>query len=233
LNEQYLFSLKVQKVIPKLLDQICKEEDLLLALDSNQSITKLLAEILYFILRFDELKLSNSSIQNVFPYYRRYQSKRKAADPDCFVPVQEEVTDKMSMFFASPTPMLTVVLETMTNYMDNDQATAENVTNCLMILANVCKEMVATPESCAKIESSGSINFVLRVMVTVVIMYDHLHPIGAYSKKANIDIRGFIKVLKNPTHVSTSEGLINCLRYRSKHAYAYDTPKNIKFLLEN
>lgn len=239
LHQQYLFSITVQEVLPRLLDQVCpsskdKEDTIVESLDRNQSTTTLLAEILYFILKFDELKLSNASIQNVFPYYRRYHGKRKAADPNCYVPVQEDVADKMTLFFASPTPMLTAVLDTMTKYMEKgNEDSVENVTHCLLILANVCKEMVATPESCAKIESSGSIDFVLRVMVTVIIMYDHLHPVGAYSKKGNVDIRSFIKLLKNPSHLSTSEGLINCLRYRSKNVYSFDTPKNVKLMFES
>jgi len=48
-------------------------------------------------------------------------------------------------------------------------------------------------------------------MVGLVILYDHVHPVGAFVKASDVDVKGCVKVLKEqPT--SQAEGLLNALR---------------------
>ena len=83
---------------------------------------------------------------------------------------------------------------------------------------------------CSRFTNEGTVLFVLRVMVGVIILYDHVHPIGAFAKTTQIDVRGSIKVLKEqPPNVV--EGLLNALRYTTRHLNDNTTPKNIKSLL--
>lgn len=42
-----------------------------------QALAKQFAEILHFVLKFDDLKMNNPAIQNDFSYYRRTLSKMK------------------------------------------------------------------------------------------------------------------------------------------------------------
>lgn len=42
-----------------------------------QALSKQLAEILRFVLKFDDLKMNNSAIQNDFSYYRRTLNRMK------------------------------------------------------------------------------------------------------------------------------------------------------------
>lgn len=83
---------------------------------------------------------------------------------------------------------------------------------------------------CSRFQNEETVYFVLRVMVGVIILYDHVHPIGAFAKTTQIDVRGSIKVLKEqpPTMV---EGLLNSLRYTTRHLNDDTTPKNIKNML--
>ena len=64
-----------------------------------------------------------------------------------------------------------------------------------------------------------------------VIVYDHVHVFGAFSKKNSaIDIKGTIKATQmhdNPDQ----ENLLNALRYTTKHLNDEDTPKAIKTML--
>lgn len=53
--------------------------------------------------------------------------------------------------------------------------------------------------------------FVLRVMVGLVILYDHVHPSGAFVKTSNVDVKGCVKLLKEQPAIR-SEGLLNALR---------------------
>lgn len=49
-------------------------------------------------------------------------------------------------------------------------------------------------------------------MVGVIILYDHVHPQGAFVRSSNIDIKGSVKVL-NDQPSEAVEGLLNALRY--------------------
>jgi len=49
-------------------------------LEEKQAVTKQFADLLHFILVFDDLKMNNSNIQNDFSYYRRTLSRIKMSD---------------------------------------------------------------------------------------------------------------------------------------------------------
>jgi hypothetical protein len=66
-------------------------------------------------------------------------------------------------------------------------------------------------------------------MVGVIILYDHVHPLGAFVKMSNIDMRGTVKLLKE--HPLSSESLLNALRYNTKHLNDEGTPKAIQQML--
>ena len=40
----------------------------------------------------------------------------------------------------------------------------------------------------SKFKNEETILFCLRVMVGVIILYDHVHPVGAFTKSSNIDV---------------------------------------------
>ncbi|XP_015768687.1 PREDICTED: protein FAM49B-like [Acropora digitifera] len=82
----------------------------------------------------------------------------------------------------------------------------------------------------SKVANQETYLFCLRVMVGLIILYDHVHPIGAFVKNSAIDIKASIKVLKDQPQGSV-DGLLNALRYSTKHLNDETTPKNIKALL--
>lgn len=45
---------------------------------------------------------------------------------------------------------------------------------------------------CSRFRNEETILFVLRVMVGLIILYDHVHPIGAFAKSAHIDVSLYI-----------------------------------------
>ena len=87
------------------------------------------------------------------------------------------------------------------------------------------------PDIYQRFEKPETTTFCQRVMVGTIILYDHVHLVGAFSKKnPSIDIRASIKALKmhaNP-HL---ENLLNALRFSTKHLNDDTTPKEIKKLL--
>ena len=46
----------------------------------------------------------------------------------------------------------------------------------------------------------------------IILLYDHVHPVGAFAKTSKIDMKGCIKVLKDQPPNSV-EGLLNALRW--------------------
>ena len=139
----------------------------------------------------------------------------------------------MSLFYASPTPMLKRFSETTTKFVsENKTIPIENTANCLAIMSTVCRIMVEQPAYHEKFTSKeATIQFCQRVMVASVIVYDHIHVFGAFSKKNSaLDMKNTIKAVKmhnNPNQ----ENLLNALRYTTKHLNDDDTPKAIKSLL--
>lgn len=70
---------------------------------------------------------------------------------------------------------------------------------------------------------------VLRVMVGLIILYDHVHPVGAFARGSHIDVKGCVRILQAQTP-NKSEPLLNALRYTTKHLNEENTPKTIKIL---
>lgn len=96
----------------------------------------------------------NPAIQNDFSYYRRTLNRMKLSKKDMNIKIRDELANRMSLFFAYPTPMMRVLSETTVKFLSSvrDSATIliqkdstvprENVTNALATIANVCHDMV-------------------------------------------------------------------------------------------
>ncbi len=113
----------------------------------------------------------------------------------------------------------------------------DNVTDALATMANICQHMVEMK----KFASDSTNLFCLRAMTGAIILYDHLHPVGAFHKKSPIAMRNCIQVLKSFTATAgpssksppPSAGLLNALRFTTKHLNDVDTPSSIKQLLSS
>ncbi|KAK7492944.1 hypothetical protein BaRGS_00015891 [Batillaria attramentaria] len=236
LKRFYEFSLKLEQVIPELLQVLCsndmKPEE---HLETQQALFKQFAEILDFVLKFDELKMTNPAIQNDFSYYRRTLSRRKMANEDEIqsgeVEVTNEMANRMSLFYAQATPMLKTLSDVTTHFVSqHKELPVEQTTDCLSTMANICRIMIGNHEYSSRFKNEETKFFCLRVMVGVIILYDHVHPVGAFVKTSGIEVKHSVKVLKDQDPVKV-EGLLNALRYTTKHLQDESTPRTIKTLL--
>ncbi len=50
----------------------------------------------------------------------------------------------------------------------------------LSVMSKVCQRMLDTPELRSRIKFEETEAFILRVMTAAVILYDHVHPSGAF-----------------------------------------------------
>ncbi|CAE1314311.1 Protein FAM49 homolog,Protein FAM49B,Protein FAM49A [Acanthosepion pharaonis] len=81
LKEFYEFSISLENVIPVLLRELCSSNlTSRQHLETQQALFKQFAEILDFVLKFDDLKMTTPAIQNDFSYYRRTVSRKRMAN---------------------------------------------------------------------------------------------------------------------------------------------------------
>jgi hypothetical protein len=128
-------------IFPKLLSSLCKDnpKD---ALSHQQATAKQVANVLDFVLRFDNLKMMNPAIQNDFSYYRRSLNRLKMTKQDSKLTIRDELANRMSLFFAYPPPMMNVINDVTNKFMNEHAALKDNVVNGLGIFANICQEMI-------------------------------------------------------------------------------------------
>uniref|UniRef100_A0A8C2EDB9 Family with sequence similarity 49 member Ba n=1 Tax=Cyprinus carpio TaxID=7962 RepID=A0A8C2EDB9_CYPCA len=179
------------------------------------------------------LQMTNPAIQNDFSYYRRTLSRMRLIiqTAEEHNEVDNELANRMSLFYANATPMLKTLSDATTKFVSKHaELPVENTTDCLSTMASVCKVMLETPEYRTRFASDDTVLFCLRVMVGVIILYDYVHPAGAFVKSSKIDMKGCIKVLRYQPPNSV-EGLLNALRYTTKHLNDETTSKQIKTVL--
>ncbi|XP_037541184.1 protein FAM49A isoform X2 [Nematolebias whitei] len=231
----YDFSNRLEDALKSLLESLtCPPLTPTQHLEREQALAKQFAEILHFTLRFDELKMRIPAIQNDFSYYRRTISRNRLNNMNLDIEnqVNNEMANKMSLFYAEATPMLKTLSNATTNFVtENKTLPLDNTTDCLSTMASVCKVMLETPEYSSRFSSEDTLLFCMRVMVGVIILYDHVHPNGAFNKSSKIDMKGCIKVLKEQP-AEKVEGLLNALRFTTKHLNDESTPKNIRTMLQ-
>jgi len=142
LQEFYDFSLELEAGFPKLLIALCKN-DPKDSLANQQALAKQLADVFDFVLRFDDAKMVNPAIQNDFSYYRRTLNRMKLTKKDLNIKIRDELANRMSLFFAYPTPMMKVLSETTAKFLSSDSSVPrDNVTSALATISNVCHDMV-------------------------------------------------------------------------------------------
>ena len=101
--------------MPKILGQLCSGNlSPTQHLETQQALVKQLAEILEFVLKFDEFKMKTPAIQNDFSYYRRTLTRTSLIRQDDNLMEKDssvvgELANRMSLFYAHATPMLRVL----------------------------------------------------------------------------------------------------------------------------
>lgn len=241
LKRFFEFSLNLEKCLRELLQALTSDDQTTTQhLEAKQALAKQFAEILQYTLKFDDLKMNNPAIQNDFSYFRRIMSRRGMNNASTIIDYTEgqfistELANKMSLFYAEATPMLKTLSDATTKFVsENLPSEAERTSEVLSTMGNICKVMLENPVHMQRFQmGEDTVHFCLRVMVGVIILYDHVHPTGAFCKGSRIDIKGAIKVLKDQHQGPMIDNLLNALRYTTKHLNDETTPKAIRTLMQ-
>eukprot|EP01086_Lenisia_limosa_P013278 TRINITY_DN4222_c0_g1_i4.p1 TRINITY_DN4222_c0_g1~~TRINITY_DN4222_c0_g1_i4.p1 ORF type:complete len:311 (-),score=91.08 TRINITY_DN4222_c0_g1_i4:62-994(-) len=225
LKDFYLFSTEIDSLIRELITAVAvRSQEGPESLLTVQSLTKQICQILNFILQFDDLKMSNAGIQNDFSYYRRQLSKFKINNRESELTIDEELANRMSLFYAYPTPMTKCIVDVVTTAFPTSEVQASDLLSALSNIANICYSMVEK-----KKYTDDEMNlFCLRAMTACIVLFDHVAPEGAFVKKSPIHIKPCVNTLKARTDTSN---LINTIKFTSKHFNDPETPANITALL--
>ena len=163
----------------------------------------------------------------------------------------------ISFFYAKPTPMLSILSEATVKFVDgqNEDVKLKTLT-ILSTFANITKTMIEKNEFRSKLSTESIqlcervkplficfLSYLLfQVMTAAIILYDHVHPNGAFEKKSAIDVKGtpfspspiypFLGAIKLLLSPDENNAMLNALRYTTKTINSDSTQKQIKQLLE-
>ncbi|XP_030604517.1 protein FAM49A-like [Archocentrus centrarchus] len=149
LRRFYSFSLKVEESLPESLT--CPPLTPTQHLERKQALGKQFAEILHFTLRFDELEVcGNTRVKLIHTlslfYFITIHLWFLHPQLDIESEVNNEMANRMSLFYTEATPMLKTLSNATTNFVtENKILPLENTTGCLSTMASVCKVMLETP----------------------------------------------------------------------------------------
>jgi len=219
LKEFYLHAESLAKVFPILLEALCSPPDVEGAFSTQQALTKQMVDVFDFCIAYDELKMGNPAISNDFSYYRRQMSAmRMGGGGEAKAGITDEMANKMSLFYAFPTPMLNLVKNCIQS--DKLKIDKERLQAGLSLVANVCYNLVEK----RKITVPKLLMFCLRAAVGATILVDSLYEPGIFNAKAKktpISAKYALNILKNFIEPDCSTvHLINALKYNTKETDA-------------
>jgi len=135
----------------------------------------------------------------------------------------------MSFFFAYPTPLMKVLIDTTTKIKDN-----ERLVDGLSFLADVCtKNLIDYEKMREEMDNQDLSLLLLCTMAGCIILVDHLDTNGAFYAKSKIKIKTGVQKLIDFQEYVDVNFLINSLRFTTLHLNDEQTLPQVKRLLCN
>uniref|UniRef100_A0A915C0X5 CYRIA/CYRIB Rac1 binding domain-containing protein n=3 Tax=Ascarididae TaxID=6250 RepID=A0A915C0X5_PARUN len=223
----YELSQRIEQLVPLILWELCSgplppaEQ-----LEALQATCRQFARLIDFVLSFDALKMCTPALQNDFSFYRRTMSRETGGT--YVIPI--ELTNTISLFLASPTPMLSALTTATIKFVvTHSDLPVTNTTDTLATIVQACHYMVETEENWERMSEFSRL-FTVRVMVGAIILYDHIDNAGVFCRESPIDIRSVVELIKAQPKNDQVESLLNALRYTTKHLNDGSTPKSVRAL---
>jgi len=230
----YNYSQSIDELWPQLLKYLSENPEEVIS--NQQALLKEISQLFHFIFHFDLKKMMNPHIQNDFAYYRRVLSRMKNSKEKKKLSVNDELANKMSFFFAYPTPMMKVLIDATTKIFTKDDE-KENLIQSLSLLANVCLKAVLdsleNPSHKDDVEG-GNDHHVMLYLCTItgcVILVDHLDPRGVFHSKSSIFIKTAVETITEYKEITNTDFLLNSLRFTTLHLNDETTISAVKRML--
>jgi len=231
------FSNRMSPIINKIFKQLCSPgaSTLVERLDTHQALVKQLAKVLDAVFKLDEFKMLNSGMSNDISYFRRksqalgrkmgQENQRMSASyTNIGTTLNVEVTNNISLFFADPTPFLKKLVQSVADFvMENTGEYKDLTVELLGTMFKVCLKLSQVEPSDIPENADFNIDnetklFVIRVMVGLVILYDHVNePNGAFDKGSHVSVKECLTVVKKQEE-KVAKPLMDVLRFRGRTA---------------
>jgi len=225
----YNYSQHIDELWPQLLKYLSDNPEEVIT--NQQALLKEISNLFHFIFFFDLKKMMNPHIQNDFAYYRRVLSRMKNSKEKKKLSVNDELANKMSFFFAYPTPMMKVLIDATTKIFNKEEE-KENLIHSLSLLANVCLKAVL--DALDKNGEGGNDQHVLLYLCTItgcIILVDHLDQRGVFHSKSSIYIKRAVETITEYKTTTNTDFLLNSLRFTTLHLNDETTIGAVKRLL--
>lgn len=216
----YRHSKSLEQVLPVLLDRLGKaasNEEVKSSICDQQALARQLASIFDFTLRFDQTRMLRPYLSNDFSYYRRLLPKF-SKHPN--LRVKDDEASQMALFTAEHIPMMSCLSKACNSALSRN----ENVKVVLSAIANACLSMLKSKKF-AKAETNL---FCARALTGAVVLYDHVDPMGVFSKKSPVQVKAAIQLLKK--EFPGEQTLLNAIQYSTKTFK--DAPSGIQELFK-
>jgi len=224
----YNFSRDMEKIFPVLVNKLAKSvkpSDNICHLEEMPALTRQLAKIFDFTLKFDRIRMLRPNLSNDFSYYRRLLPKfNKHAD----IKVKDDEASGMALFTAEHIPMTTCLAKSGSKaqellVIEDGKAADGKIGYVLATMANSCLLLLKneSPPDSEKM-------YIARAMTGSVVIFDHVDHAGAFHRRTPIAIKAIIQMLKN--NFSSELSLVNAIRYSTKNFR--DAPMNIQDLFD-
>jgi len=224
----YNFSLNIDELWPSIVTHITEDSENTIA--NEQSIMKQISTLFHFIFNFDLKKMMNPHIQNDFAYYRRVLSRMKSSKDKKKLSVNDDLANKMSFFFAYPTPMMKVLIDSTTQKVND--ASKECLITALSLLANASLKAVRDViDSEDPAESKDNAILFLCTITGCIILVDHLDQRGVFHSKSPILIKLAVETILEFRDIENTDFLLNSLRFTTLHLNDETTISAVKRIL--
>ncbi|MES1916218.1 MAG: hypothetical protein MHM6MM_008058, partial [Cercozoa sp. M6MM] len=159
------FSKELEEVMPRMFGAMVpsdSSQSAAAAIAAKQALGRRLAELLEFVIRFDELKMGQPGIQNDMSFYRRSLGKHAHEQ----LTVREDDASFISLFLANHIPFMTATAKAMAEASRERQELLQSVSD----FTNACTSIVRL----GKFDPESPHNLLcLRAMAAGIVLFDH------------------------------------------------------------
>eukprot|EP00123_Amoebidium_parasiticum_P021479 comp6811_c0_seq1/m.2554 comp6811_c0_seq1/g.2554 ORF comp6811_c0_seq1/g.2554 comp6811_c0_seq1/m.2554 type:complete len:1003 (-) comp6811_c0_seq1:311-3319(-) len=237
LQRFFIFATNLESCWEDMLLDLCGEP--VSTLPTKPALLRQLAEVYQFCLQADETKKLKTCFQNDFSHYRRLMARQKMNSQDAPVLLDDTEANHMSLFYAYPCPFFKVLVDTTARLIRENKISQDCILGCCTAIHNLSLGLAENPEVTGRLQQPvDTTALYLHLAVGSLLLYDHTHPTGVFTKKSPMDARQVIRALLRRQNHSTwamdlhTKTLLNALRYNTRHIGAQDTNPAVRQMLD-
>lgn len=174
---------------------------------AQQALSKQVAQIFDFALRFDGTRMARPNMSNDFSYYRRLLGKFNK-HPN--IKVNHDEASGLCLFIAEPLPMMGSLSKSAARALEYNNG---GVTEVLSCMANSCMSMMRSK----RFTSPETIMLCARAMTGSIVLYDLVDVNGVFHKKSPVYVKTCILTLQKELEPEHAQPLLNAIHFSTKH----------------